>query len=134
MLLSEKRDVPFSSDCSVVKPTLLVVYQVTAVYPTYLKAYCPTYNELWNCATGPNKLDAYWCYVYGRSTELKENMVLVTPEMCRLHPALISPDEGTRERVLNYYFPELFKTKVKGGKGGKKTGVTAPPAAVNQGG
>ena len=81
----------------------VVVYLVTAVYPRYLKAYCPTYDELWQASTGASKLDAYWCYVYGRTTELKQGMVLVTPEICRRYPTLISPDVSTRQRVLLHH-------------------------------
>ena len=33
-------------------------------------------------------------------------MVLVTPELCREYPALISPDPSTRQRVLEHHFPE----------------------------
>ena len=87
----------------------VVIYQVTAVYPRFLKAYCPTYDEFWQPSSGPNKLDAYWCYAYGGRTKLDATMVLVTPKLCRRYPVLISPDIGTRERVLLHHFPELKK-------------------------
>ena len=107
--------------------TYVVLYQVTAVYPRYLAAYCPVYDEIWSYATGPSKLDAYWCYCYGRTTKLRENMVLITPELCRKYPVLISPDVGTRERVLRYHFPEMYKSSGEKRKGGrKKTGVANP--------
>ena len=101
-----------------------VAYQVTAVHSRYLKAYCAVYDELWQASTGPGKLDAYWCYVYGRAKELTDAMTLVTPELCRRYPALISPDLGTRQRVLALHFPELADPTAGRRKEGKKTGVT----------
>ena len=41
-----------------------------------------------------------WC-------TLTEDMVLVTPELCRQHPELNSPDPAARQRVLQFHFPEL---------------------------
>ena len=96
----------------------VVIYQVTAVYPRYIKAYCPTYDEFWQASSGLNKLDAYWCYVYDSRTKLDDTMVLVTLELCRRYPALISPDEGTRERVLLHHFPELKQALVEKKQGG----------------
>ena len=102
----------------------VVLYEITGVTPKVLKAYCPTYDEVWEATTGTTKLDAYWCYTYGRTTELGEDMVLVTPEMCLRYPALISPDVGTRERVLRHHFPERYQASVERKKGrGKKTDV-----------
>ena len=107
----------------------VVVYQITAVNPRYLCAYCPTYDELWQAASGLNKLDAYWCYTYGSTRELDDTMVLVTPELCRRYPALISPNEDTRKRVLAHHFPELAKSS-RGKKKGKETGVAEPPSSA----
>ena len=51
-------------------------------------------------------------------------MVLVTPEMCLRYTAPISPDVGTRKRVLRHRFLELYKASVERKKGrGKKTDV-----------
>ena len=113
----------------------VVAYQVTAVYPRYIKAYCPTYDEFWQVSTGPNKLDVYGCYAYGWRTNLDETMVLVTPELCRRYPALISPDVGTRERVLQHHFPELRKPVGELGRtrGGKRTGVVASQSTTGKG-
>ena len=104
--------------------TYVVQYEVTGVTPRVLKAYCPNYDEVREATTGTTKLDAYWCYTYGRTAELGEGMILVTPEMCLRNPALISPDVGTRERVLRHHFPEHYRASVEKKKGrGKKTDV-----------
>ena len=104
--------------------------QVTAVHSRYLKAYCAVYDELWQASTGPGKFDAYWCYVYRRTTKLTEAMILVTPELCRRYSALILPDLGTRQRVLALHFPGLADPTAGRQKEGKKTGVTEPQPSV----
>ena len=84
----------------------VVIYEVTGVYNRFLKAYCPVYDERWEATSGPCKLDSYWCYAFGHRRALTDEMVLVTPELCRDHPQLISPDASTRQRVLEFHFPE----------------------------
>ena len=44
-------------------------------------------------------------------------MVLVTPELCRRYLALISPNVGTRERVLLQHFPALKQQVEMEGRG-----------------
>ena len=85
----------------------VVIYEVIAVYNRYIKAYCPTYDERWEAATGDCKLGSYWCYAFGYRRVLTDEMVLITPELCRDHPELISPDVIKRQRVLEHHFPEL---------------------------
>ena len=60
----------------------VVAYLVTVVYPRYIKAYYPTYDEFWQVSAGPNKLNAYWCYAYGWRTNLDETMVYLLPQSC----------------------------------------------------
>ena len=58
-------------------------------------------------------------------------MVLVTPELCCRYPTLISPNFGTRGRVLLQHFPELQKqVEMEGRGGGKKTGVVVSQAST----
>ena len=83
----------------------VVVYEVTSVHARFLTAYCPTYDERWDAASGPCKLGAYWCHAFGYRRVLTDDLVLVTPDLCRLHPALISPDPAARQRVLDLHFP-----------------------------
>ena len=84
----------------------VVIYEVTGVYNRFLNAYCPVYDERWEATSGLCKLDSYWCYAFGHRRVLTDEMVLVTPELCRDHPQLISPDASTRQRVLEFHFPE----------------------------
>ena len=83
----------------------VVLYEVTGVHPRYIKAYCPVYDERWEAATGPCKLGGYWCHAFGCHRVLTDNMVLITPDLCRQHPELISPDPTARQRVLDLHFP-----------------------------
>ena len=84
----------------------VVFYEVTGVHNRFLKAYSPLYDERWEATSGPCKLDSYWCYAFGHRRALTDDLVLVTPELCRDYPALISPDPSTRQRVLEHHFPE----------------------------
>ena len=84
----------------------VVTYEITGVYNRFLKAYCPVYDERWEATSGPCTLDSYWCYAFGHRRALTDEMVLVTPELCRDHPQLISPDASTRQHVLEFHFPE----------------------------
>lgn len=83
----------------------VVIYEVTAVHSRFIKAYCPVYDERWEATHGPCKLGAYWCHAFGYRRQLTDDLVLVTPELCRLHPEVISPDIATRRRVLDFHFP-----------------------------
>lgn len=91
--------------------TYVVLYEILAVSSRCIKAYCPCYDERWEAATGPCKLGAYWCYAFACHRVLTDSMVLVTPELCRQHPELISPDESTRKRVLEHHFPSVKPPK-----------------------
>ena len=105
----------------------VVEYQVRSVTSKFITAYCSTYYELWDATTGPNRLDAYWCYAWGSLRHFNpDTMILVTPHLCQQYPLLISSDLAKQQLVLNFHFPTSTlptPTTTRGRK--KKTPVLA---------
>ena len=82
--------------------TYVLQYEIMKVTPKYVTAYVPTYDEFWNSPRGRNCLDAYWCYAWGACRVLnRDNMTLVTPDLCLAYPEIISADPAEQRRVLN---------------------------------
>jgi hypothetical protein len=84
----------------------VLLYKVTAVQTLTLHCYCPTFDEHWRAARGPTALNAYWCYAWGSIRNYDPSiMVLITPDLCRAKPSLISSDPQRQQQVLKKHFP-----------------------------
>jgi hypothetical protein len=104
----------------------VVEYQVRSANSKLITAYCHTYYELWDATTGPNRLDAYWCYAWGSVRHFNpDTMVLVTPHLCQQYPLLISSDPVKQHTVLQFHFPSTTSVHKHGTRGRKKTPVLA---------
>jgi hypothetical protein len=84
----------------------VVEYHVFEVYRNILLADCPTYCEKWRKKTGITALSSYWVFAYLHREFNYDTMVLITRDMCRENPVLISTDEKKQESVLAALFPQ----------------------------
>jgi hypothetical protein len=81
-------------------------YNVLALTTYVLTCHCIAFDELWAAAKGKTALNAYWCYCWGNiKTFNPTTMILITPELCKQHPNLISNDINKQRRVLQKHFP-----------------------------
>jgi hypothetical protein len=84
----------------------VVVYHVSRVFTHMIAAECPTYNEQWPVTKKASGLNAYWIFAWTSRYFDADTMVLVTPEMCREHPILISADVTEQREALAKLFPK----------------------------
>jgi hypothetical protein len=97
----------------------VVAYTVAGTSRRALFANCDVYQEVWRELSGPSALDPYFCYAYGSVRDFDaDSMILVTPDLCRSYPVLISSDVAQQQRVLMHFFPTDFHAKEKKGKKG----------------
>jgi hypothetical protein len=95
----------------------VLLYRVTAVNTHTIYCYCPVFDEHWCYPRGPNACNAYWCYAWGHVRDFNPlTMILITPQLCRSTPSLISTDLAQQRRVLHYHFPDLADSLLVGRK------------------
>jgi hypothetical protein len=70
------------------------------VYDKCVIARCETYDETWDHRSGIYKLDNYWLFAWTHDAFDPSRMVLVTTDMLRLNPLLVSLDTDRQAAII----------------------------------
>jgi hypothetical protein len=80
----------------------VVPFEVTVVHSKYINCYCALFDEAWNATSGPTCLDNWWCTAWGCNRHLiPDKMCLVSVDVCRQFPDIISADLHTRTKFFS---------------------------------